>query len=316
MVWTRKANRFLRKTTGLEIRKAGTAHASTAKAATNSAQPLVDFDDPAKLPPRLRTFDLPPGAAVSARFFDQYPRFYGDAGFEMSRRKKRGSDERDKKLTAHDRLNLRYEAIFHQNRDIIEGARVLDVAAHDGRWSFAAVKTGAAHLTSIEGREELVAAARESFAHYDIDPNSYRLLHGDMFEVLAREEFDVDVICCLGFMYHTLRYNELLSYFRRINPKYLIIDTTVIASPDAMVKLTLDPVDVKGNAIHDRFAHGDQVLVGTPSLKGLRRMLGAYDFKIERLSAWGSLLRDNPEMLGGAGGYIEGKRITARVASV
>ena len=33
------------------------------------------------------------------------------------------------------RLNLRHEAMIAANRDILTGARVLDLASHDGRWS-------------------------------------------------------------------------------------------------------------------------------------------------------------------------------------
>ena len=52
-----------------------------------------------------------------------------------------------------DRLNERYEAMFARNRDIFDGARVLDLASHDGRYSFAALKTGAAHVTGVEVRQ-------------------------------------------------------------------------------------------------------------------------------------------------------------------
>src|SRR3954470_3000649 len=48
------------------------------------------------------------------------------------------------------RMNERYEALFAGNRDIFKGARVLDLASHDGRYSFAALKTGAAHVTGVE----------------------------------------------------------------------------------------------------------------------------------------------------------------------
>ena len=50
-------------------------------------------------------------------------------------------------------MNERYEALFASNRDIFDGARVLDLATHDGRYSFAALKTGAAHVTGVEVRQ-------------------------------------------------------------------------------------------------------------------------------------------------------------------
>ena len=39
-------------------------------------------------------------------------------------------------------MNERYEALIAINKDIFDGARVLDLASHDGRYSFAALKTG------------------------------------------------------------------------------------------------------------------------------------------------------------------------------
>src|SRR4051794_35085751 len=77
-----------------------------------------------------------------------------------------------------DRLNERYEAMFATNRDILDEARVLDLASHDGRYSFAAMKTGAAHVTGVEVRESLVDKALETFAFYGQDPETYRFVCG------------------------------------------------------------------------------------------------------------------------------------------
>ena len=65
----------------------------------------------------------PGSRGVTAGFFDQYPRFY----------------ETSETFAYPSRLNLRHEAIFAENTDIFEGRRVLDIASHGGRWSFAAL---------------------------------------------------------------------------------------------------------------------------------------------------------------------------------
>jgi 23S rRNA G2069 N7-methylase RlmK/C1962 C5-methylase RlmI len=115
-------------------------------------------------------------------FADDYPRF-----MEMS------------ELTPQPaRMNERYEAVFGSNQDSFDGARVLDLASHDGRYSFAALKAGAAHLTGVEVRQALIDQAQETFAFYGQDPETYRFVCGDVFEVLAREQLDVDVVLCLG----------------------------------------------------------------------------------------------------------------------
>ena len=126
------------------------------------------------------------------------------------------------------RMNERYEALFASNRDIFDGARVLDLASHDGRYSFAALKTGAAHVTGVEVRESLVHKAQETFAFYGQDPETYRFVCGDVFEVLARERFDVDVVLCLGYLYHTYRHTELMYRLHDLAPKHLIVDTMVM----------------------------------------------------------------------------------------
>jgi hypothetical protein len=212
-------------------------------------------------------------------FFDEYPRFY----------------DTSKTTPTRHRLNLRYEAIFAQNRDVFDGATVLDIASHDGRWSFAALACGAKSVIGIEARPELVEHSVANFAHYGYGPDRSTFIAGDVFGVLAQREFDVDVVLCLGFLYHTLRYNELMYGIRKANPRHLIIDTAsrsmMDETPSVWVKQ--ENASRESNAVVDDFSHGKKVLVGEPNLEAIRRMVRAYGFEVERLSDWGGLLRDN-----------------------
>ena len=187
-------------------------------------------------------------------FFDEYPRFY-----------------KTSQTAAHrGRLNLRYEAIFAENRDIFAGARVLDIASHDGRWSLAALKTGAASVVGIEARDELVRAAGENLEHYADDEN-YRVLAGDVFGVLERERIEADVVLCLGFLYHTLRYNELMSRIRNTGARHLVIDTAVLPRRSApVVRLLRDRNELQKDAVADSFSYGGTTLVGWPSVPALQ----------------------------------------------
>ena len=191
----------------------------------------MNVDVPAQRPP----------ASVAGRpnFFDDYPRFF----------------ETSKTVPFRDRLNLRYEAIFAENRDVFAGARVLDIASHDGRWSFAALKTGAAHVVGIEGRPELVANAEATFQQYGIDRERYRFIAADIFEAVADADMRFDVVLCLGFLYHTLRYNELISHIHRMEPHHIIVDTLVLKNQGPMVKLQVERVARQANAIADRLLH-------------------------------------------------------------
>lgn len=242
----------------------------------------------------------PPGTAQASMFFDKHPRFFATSRTAPHR----------------GRLNLRYEAIFAENRDIFAGARVLDIASHDGRWSFAALETGATEVLGIEAREELVDAARENLAHYGADASSYRFVAGDVFEVLGREEGEVDVVLCLGFLYHTLRYPELLRRIRDRDPRYLVIDTVVVSgNAKPVVHLYTERTERERNAVLDSFSHGTKTVVGWPSVQGLEALVEAYGFAVESYSDWGSLIRDNPDVEN-VSDYGAARRVTARCVSV
>jgi hypothetical protein len=121
------------------------------------------------------------------------------------------------------------------------------------------------------------------------------------------------VVLCLGFLYHTLRYNELLDGIRRTNARLLIIDTfsPFMMQPTANVNVITEDADEEGKAVADAYTHGPTVLVGRPNLAAIQTMLRAYDYRIERLSDWAGLLRDNTRTED-CGDYANRKRITAR----
>lgn len=233
-------------------------------------------------------------------FFDAFPRFY-----ETS------------ETSAHrGRLNLRYEAIFAANRDVFAGTRVLDIASHDGRWSLAALKTGAAQVIGIEARGELVRAAEENLALYAGGDGGHTFIEGDIFEVLARQKLAVDVVLCLGFLYHTLRYNELMSRIREIGPSYLIIDTKVVPrARKPVVQLRINEAAARqAAAVADSYSYDNRTLVGKPSLSALKLIVETYGFEIEGFSDWDSLIQDYPGA-SHVGDYATGQRVTARCVS-
>ncbi len=221
-----------------------------------------------------------PGSRRTTAFFDDYPRFF----------------ETSKTTPYRSRLNLRYDAIFTENREIFAGARVLDIASHDGRWSFAALKSGAASVVGIEARPELVKNAQENMAHYHVAEDRYEFRTGDVFVALAEADLKVDVVLCLGFLYHTLRYSELMHRISGCEPEHLIIDTSVAPNHhERVVAIRAEPVEFQRNAVTDDFSHGDVVLSGAPSIPALRVIGNAYGFTPVGLSDWAGLLRDNPE---------------------
>lgn len=228
-------------------------------------------------------------------FFDDYPRFF----------------DTSQVFAGPDRLNLRYEALFAEHPERFQGARVLDIASHDGRWSLAALRTGAAHVTGIEARSEAVDRARENLTHYGLDEASYRFVVGDIFEILARETFEVDVVMCLGFFYHTYRHTELLHLIRKIDPMWLLMDTSVLpGEPTPIVKVKADYPEDPAQAVLDRFAHGDRTLVGRPSVSAVFRMLQTYEFGVQQQYDWPTLIANHQGKTNGVDDYRNGSRVT------
>jgi hypothetical protein len=240
--------------------------------------------------------DSVPGSRSAPWFFETYPRFYQTSSTGLN-----GA-----------RLNLRYEAIFGENRDIFAGASVIDIASHDGRWSLAALATGARSVIGIEPRPELAEAAAETLAQYGYGSDRARFISGDAHEVLKTQTLEADVVLCLGFLYHTLRYNELLAGIRQTNARHVIIDTFSphMMQPTPNVNVVTEYADEEGKAVADAYTHGAQVLVGRPNLAAIQTMLRAYDYEIERLSDWAGLIRDNTA--DDCVDYANQQRITAR----
>jgi SAM-dependent methyltransferase len=126
------------------------------------------------------------------------------------------------------RLNWRCEMLLTRNRHMIEGQRVLDLASHDGRFTYACLRLGASSVLGVEGRPHLVANARENLAKLGIEEARFRFESGDIFDWLPRfEPGSFDVILCLGFLYHTIRQVEFFQHMERLRPKFLILDSDV-----------------------------------------------------------------------------------------
>ncbi|MBO0823573.1 MAG: hypothetical protein J2P27_06900, partial [Actinobacteria bacterium] len=110
----------------------------------------------------------------------------------------------------------------------------------------------------------------------------------------------------------------LLDGIRRTNAKYLIIDTfsPYMAEPVPSVNVMIEDDDGQGSAAAetDTYTQGSSVLIGRPNLAAIRTMVEAYGYRVERLSDWAAILRDNPEA-DMCGDYANGRRITVRCVS-
>jgi predicted nicotinamide N-methyase len=210
------------------------------------------------------------------------------------------------------RLNARHQAMIEENRDVLQGARVLDIASHDGRWAFAALEAGASHVTGIEGRDHLVENANKTFAEKGKGPSEYEFILGDVHDVLTRGVGSFDVVMCLGFMYHTLRYLELFSGIRATGARHVVIDTRVHLDDKRVIAVHTNTLERDGLALGDEYSYQGHALVGRPSVAALEFMLDAYGYDVARRTDWARILgpKANP-----ANRYLTGARVTLLAAS-
>jgi hypothetical protein len=154
---------------------------------------------------------------------------------------------------ALNRLNQRHRFIVEAYANEISGARVLDLACHDGRWSYALAAAGAREVLGIEGRPELL----EEFTAYPDDEAKarVRLQTGDVFgamEQLAAAGETFDVVAIYGLYYHVMDHYRLLQLAAALGPRLILIDSVFLNRPQPLIKLAVEATDDKFNAIAQR----------------------------------------------------------------
>lgn len=229
---------------------------------------------------------------VTAAFFDQYSRFL----------------ETSNTSAIPERLNARYRAVIEANRTIIKGARVLDIGSHDGRWSFAVLQAGAAHVTGIEPRSDLIKNALDNMRAYGIEGRRYAFIQDDIFNYLKKCDVDFDVVMCLGYFYHTIKHLELVSLMTKTAAKSIILDTEVfpasrdqstIHSPqykdrsvqhkNFIIQILKDPVSEEMMASEDEFTRNNYTLVGRPSADTVHLVFEHFGWVVREFD-WSGLL--------------------------
>ena len=209
-------------------------------------------------------------------FFDQYPRFFSTSVTNST----------------PNRLNERHRACIASNEAIIRGKRVLDIASHDGRWSFAASVAGARHVLGIEARDHLVESANANMRAYNVPGDRFRFVQGDVFAELDHVEPNcIDTVLCFGFLYHTIEHLVLLRKIARLNPAHVILDTMITLDRDKLVRLSIEEVEEEADAV--AIPGLRHVIGGAPSRSALELMLASlgwswtyYDWHHAGIKCW------------------------------
>lgn len=228
-------------------------------------------------------------AGAATGFFDDYPRFLSTS----------------QTFATRNRLNERHRALIQENASTLAGKRVLDLASHDGRWSLAALKGGAASVVGIEARAQLVEKAEANMRHYGVPLEQFHFVCGDVFTEINRLSVgSFDIIFCLGFLYHTIHHMWLLQNLARLQPKYLILDTRIDPHSGTKIDLHFESSEVEGCAFA---SEPRKMLVGEPTRDALHCMLTAAGFRQPHYYDWH---RAKVEHWDDLEDYYMGKRVT------
>ena len=186
------------------------------------------------------------------------------------------------------RMNKRHRFLIEPFADEIRGARVLDLASHDGRWCYAFAGAGAASVEGIEGRAELV----EQFAHYP-DPElrgRVTLRVGDLYDGMEediRAGKTYDVVGCFGILYHVMDHFRMFQLIARLRPRLVIVDSEFMLRPGPVIQLIRERTDNVLNAIPQH--EGQEVAVkGVPSFSAMELIAEANRFSCDWMD-WGAL---------------------------
>ena len=225
-------------------------------------------------------------------FFDSYPRFFETSNTGAS----------------PNRLNKRHEAIFETVPDLFVGTRVLDIASHDGRWSFAALKAGASDVVGVEPRAHLVNNANQTMQFYECDKRRFRFIQNDIFNWLQKAGERFDAVLCLGFFYHTYRHAEIMSLIKTCRPKVLVLDTVVHKAEGMLCLVGRELVAEEAHAMAEESSYQGMTYVAHPTLALVKDYLTNYGFSFIEVD-WRSLIKsdDNTNCVED---YANGQRVT------
>jgi len=223
------------------------------------------------------------------RFFDEYPAFYNTSDTNPY----------------PNRLNTRVDMLIKNNLEIIQNKNILDIACHDGRFSFAALKHGAAHVLCIDSNRKIIENGINNMKKYDIPDTKYNFIIGDIFQEIQKiKPNQIDTVFCFGFFYHIINHVFLLSQIRRLKPQYLILDTNIFVSDKPIMEILLE--EKYGSTIANKDTKDHKTLVGVPSKSTIELMLENLKFNYKYLDWMNKELTDWQFL----GDYKRGSRIS------
>lgn len=190
------------------------------------------------------------------------------------------------------RLNARHAMIVQPFAKDIRDARVLDLAAHDGRWSYALAGAGARQVVGVEARQELIDIF-PSFPDADLRAK-IELRCNDLYDELdaeAKRGETYDVVAVFGILYHLMDHFRLFQSIRKLKPGLVIVDSEFMRRPGPMIQLVKERTDNVLNAAPQ--IEGQEVAVkGVPSFKAMEVMAEVLNYRIDWVD-WDAVPEEN-----------------------
>lgn len=190
------------------------------------------------------------------------------------------------------RMNARKIFLVDPFCNEINGARVLDLGAHDGRWSYAFARAGASQVVAVEERLENI----HSFCDLPKDEYSkkIKIIKGDIFDrledfVAAGDKFDV--VAAFGILYHIMDHFRLFLLIKKLNPSLILIDGEFIQADAPLIQLIRERTDKLVNAVAS-YDGQDATMVGVLSTGAISSMAEVLGYNIQWID-WSSLPEEN-----------------------
>lgn len=169
------------------------------------------------------------------------------------------------------RMNRRHARIVAPFKEDLIGAQVLDLAAHDGRWSYALAEH-AERVVGVEARPDLI----DRFAQYPAGPQHSRVklvcddIYRDLDKRLIRDE-TFDAVMLFGIYYHVMDHYGLLARVIQLEPELIVIDSEFMVDRNPIIQMVKERTDNPLNAIAQ--VPGQEVTMkGVPSTGAMERM--------------------------------------------
>jgi len=177
------------------------------------------------------------------------------------------------------RLNERYNHIIQPQLDHITGKKILDLGAHDGRWMWACLESGAKSVTGFEARKASVEAGKKSIPSlYHDYKNSFDFRIGDVFNLISKvKPYKYDTILCLGLFYHILNHERMIALMASLKPEAIIIDSLLFNSIEAVSRFHYEQTSNPDMG----FSNNPETLVGTTSVGALNEFAKINGYGVE-----------------------------------